>query len=151
MSFALDVNILVYASDSSSPLHARAREFLHHCVDSSDVFYLSWDTVMSYLRLITHPTICLRPLSPDEAMRNVDALVSLPQVLLLAEQPGYWDIYRELASQLPVRGNLVPDAHLAALLRQHGVRTLYTNDADFLKFDFLEVRNPFKPARSSRR
>jgi predicted nucleic acid-binding protein len=42
-----------------------------------------------------------------------------------------------------VRGNLVPDAHLAALLRQHGVRRLYTNDADFRKFAFLDVRNPF--------
>jgi len=47
-----------------------------------------------------------------------------------------------------VRGNLVPDAHLAAILRQHGVGALYTNDADFLKFGFLEVRNPFKPSSS---
>jgi len=43
----------------------------------------------------------------------------------------------------PVRGNLVPDAHLAALLRQHGVRTLYTREADFRKFAFLEIRDPF--------
>jgi hypothetical protein len=150
MSYALDVNILVYASDSSSPLHGQGREFLDRCARSPDMFYLSWGTVMSYLRLITHPAICARPLSPDEAMRNVDALVSLPQVRLLSEQAGYWEIYRELASQLPVRGNLVPDAHLAALLRQHGVKMLYTNDADFLKFDSLEVRNPFKPSRSSR-
>jgi predicted nucleic acid-binding protein len=45
---------------------------------------------------------------------------------------------------LPVRGNLVPDAHLAALLRQHGVTTLYTNDVDFRKFTFLTVVNPFE-------
>jgi hypothetical protein len=42
-----------------------------------------------------------------------------------------------------VRGNLVPDAHLAALLKQHGIRRLYTNDADFRKFPFLDVRSPF--------
>jgi predicted nucleic acid-binding protein len=42
-----------------------------------------------------------------------------------------------------VRANLVPDAHLAAVLRQHGVRTLFTRDADFRKFDFLDVRDPF--------
>jgi predicted nucleic acid-binding protein len=41
-----------------------------------------------------------------------------------------------------VRGNLVPDAHLAALLKQHGVRTLYTRDGDFRKFPFLDVRDP---------
>jgi toxin-antitoxin system PIN domain toxin len=148
MSYALDVNILVYASDSSSPLHGQARAFLDHCATSPDMFYLSWGTVMSYLRLITHPAICSQPLSPGEAMGNLDALVSLPHVRLLSEETGYWEVYREIARVLPVRGNLVPDAHLAALLRQHGVRTLYTNDADFLKFDFLEVRNPFKPVRS---
>jgi predicted nucleic acid-binding protein len=42
-----------------------------------------------------------------------------------------------------VRGNLVPDAHLAALLRQHGVRRLYTADTDFHRFPFLEVSDPF--------
>jgi len=49
----------------------------------------------------------------------------------------------EVAGSFPVRGNLVPDAHLAALLKQHGVRTLYTRDADFRKFPFLDVRDPF--------
>jgi predicted nucleic acid-binding protein len=42
-----------------------------------------------------------------------------------------------------VRGNLVPDAHLAALLKQHGVRKLHTRDGDFRKFPFLDVRDPF--------
>ena len=46
-----------------------------------------------------------------------------------------------LSARIPVRGNLVPDAHLAAILQQHGVRTLYTNEADFRKFDFLEIRD----------
>jgi predicted nucleic acid-binding protein len=37
----------------------------------------------------------------------------------------------------------VPDAHLAAVLRQHGVKVLYTNDVDFKRFSFLTVINPF--------
>jgi len=41
------------------------------------------------------------------------------------------------------RGNLVPDAHIASLLRQHGIRELYTRDRDFRKFDFLRVYDPF--------
>ena len=48
-----------------------------------------------------------------------------------------------MASRVPLRGKLVPDAHLAAVLRQHAVSTLYTNDSDFLKFPFLQVINPF--------
>ena len=55
----------------------------------------------------------------------------------------FWGTDRRVAAALPLRGNAVPDAHVAALLRQHGVSTLYTNDTDFKRFDFLRVVNPF--------
>jgi hypothetical protein len=70
---------------------------------------------MSYLRIATHPGIFSAPLTPAEALRNVDALVALPQVRLLAEEDGLLEVYREVTGSFPVRGNLVPDAHLAAL------------------------------------
>jgi predicted nucleic acid-binding protein len=69
--------------------------------------------------------------------------MSTPRTLALS---GFLEVYREVSGSFPVRGNLVPDAHLAAILRQHGVRTLYTRDADFRKFAFLEVRHPFTAA-----
>ena len=99
--------------------------------------------MMSYLRIATHPRIFATPLAPAEALANVEALTHLPHVRLLSEEPGFLEVYREVSGTFPVRGNLVPDAHLAALLRQHGVKTLYTRDTDFRRFDFLEVRNPF--------
>ena len=52
-------------------------------------------------------------------------------------------IYRKESGKFPFRGNLVPNAHIAALLLQHGVRKIYTADSDFKKFEFLKVRNPF--------
>jgi predicted nucleic acid-binding protein len=64
-------------------------------------------------------------------------------VRLLGEEDGFLDVYREVTGSFPVRGNLVPDAHLSALLKQHGVRTLYTRDGDFRKFAFLDIRDPF--------
>lgn len=143
MSFACDVNVLLYASDSSSPVHEPAREFLRQAAAGGDIFCLGWPTVMSYLRIATHTGIFSSPLTPSEALRNVDALVALPHVRLLAEENGFLEVYREVTGGFPVRGNLVPDAHLAALLKQHGVRTLHTRDADFRKFPFLEVRDPF--------
>jgi hypothetical protein len=76
-------------------------------------------------------------------MGNIDRLVACPNVRLIAEESGFLDVYREVTGRFPVRGNLVPDAHLAALLRQHGVRVLYTRDADFKKFPFIEMRDPF--------
>ena len=143
MSFSCDVNVLLYASDSSSPVHDRAQDFLKKAAAGGDLFCLGWPTVMSYLRIATHPGIFSAPLTPSEALRNVDALAALPHVRLLGEEDDFLDVYREVTGGFPVRGNLVPDAHLAALLKQHGVRTLYTRDGDFRKFLFLDVRDPF--------
>lgn len=144
MSYAIDVNILLYSSDTASPFRKTAVTFLQQCAEGPEVCCLAWTTVMGYLRLATHSAVASSPLSPDEAMRNVEGLLSLPHVRVLSEEEGFWNVYRDVAGLLPVRGNLVPDAHLAALLRQHDVTTLYTNDRDFRKFDFLTVRNPFE-------
>ena len=72
----------------------------------------------------------------------MDSLLSLPRVRAVSEDPGFLDTYRAATSQIAARGNHVPDAHLASLLRQHGVRVLFTADRDFRRFDFLDVRNP---------
>ena len=142
MSFAIDVNILLYASDAGSRHHARAKAFLDGCIRRSGVFYLAWPTLMSFLRMATHPAIFGNPLSPDQAMANVESLVRLPHVRVLFEEEGFWETYRAVTNDVPTRGNLVPDAHLAAILRLHGVRVLYTHDRDFRKFPFLSVTNP---------
>lgn len=143
MSAALDVNTLLYASDEQSPFHERARTFLADRAAGRDMLCVAWPTIMGYLRIATHPGIFAHPLTPAEAMRNIEALVGLPHVRLLAEEEGFWEVYQDVVRGWPARGNQVPDAHLAALLRQHGVETLYTSDTDFRRFDFLRIVNPF--------
>ena len=76
-------------------------------------------------------------------MENIENLLNLPRVRVLSEDDEFLAIYRQVSSYIPVRGNLVPDAHLAALLMQHGVRRINTADSDFKKFEFLVVSNPF--------
>lgn len=142
MSFAIDVNILLYASDRGSPQHARAAGFLESCAAGGQVFCLAWLTLMSYLRIATHPRLFSAPLAHADAVRNVEALMALPHCRVIGEQEGFWARYRELTADVPTRGNLVPDAHLAAILRDNGIATLYTNDRDFRKFAFLDVRDP---------
>jgi toxin-antitoxin system PIN domain toxin len=142
MSFGIDVNILLYASDKSSPLHSKAASFLDDCASGHEVFCLAWLTLMSYVRMATHPAIFERPLSHDEAIRNVDALIAARTCRVIGEEDGYWDFYRRITSDVPTRGNLVPDAHLAAVLVQHGVVRLYTHDRDFRKFSSLRVIDP---------
>ena len=78
MSYSLDVNILLYSSDTSSPFHAQAQSFLQSCMDRRDLFYLTWPTIMGYLRIVTHPSIFDEPLTPEEAMANVETLLNLP-------------------------------------------------------------------------
>ena len=143
MSAAIDVNVLLYASDTASSFHRRAATFLAERAKGPDILYVAWSTVMSYLRIATHPAIFENPLSPDEASRNVETLLRLPHVRMLAEGEGFGALYRDVTRAVPARGNGVPDAHLATLLRQHGVAMLYTNDRDFRRFDFLTVRDPF--------
>ena len=98
----------------------------------------------AYLRMSTNSKIFAEPLSPEEALGNLTALVAQPQVKTLSERAGFLNAYREVTADFPVRANLVPDAHLATILRQHGVGTIYTNDADFRKFEFLQVINPIR-------
>ncbi len=142
MSFAIDVNILLYASDESSAQHRRAADFMQSCAADGQVFCFAWLTVMSYLRMATHPRIFARPLSHADAMHNVETLMALPHCRVIGEQEGFWASYRVVTGDVSTRGNLVPDAHLAAVLRQSGVATLYTHDRDFRKFAFLDVRDP---------
>jgi toxin-antitoxin system PIN domain toxin len=143
VSYSVDVNVLLHASDRSSDRHARARRFVESSAAGPEILCLTWPTLMSYLRIATHPRIFSAPLSPDEALGNIVALINLPHVRALSELDGFVDAYKHMTAEIPVRGNLVPDAHVATILFQHGIRTLYTSDRDFRKFQSLDVRDPF--------
>jgi uncharacterized protein len=143
MSYSLDVNLLLFASDRSSARHEAASQFLEACAAGPELLYLAWPTLMSYLRIATHPRIFSSPLPPNEALGNISALLALPHVRAVSELDGFADAYTHVTGDLVVRGNLVPDAHLSAILFQHGIRTLYSSDRDFRKFASLDVRDPF--------
>jgi toxin-antitoxin system PIN domain toxin len=140
----VDVNILLYASDSGSDCHGKAVAFLQKVATEPEICYLPWPTVMSYLRMATHPQIFATPLSPAEAQGNIDSLLALPHVRCVSETEGFWPLYKQIAKEVPARGNLVPDAHIAAIVKLHGIRTLYSRDRDFARFAFLRVIDPLK-------
>lgn len=143
MSATLDTNILLYASDESSSFHEAAIELLGSLATGPDLVYLFWPVALSYLRIATHPAIFQKPLSMAEAAANVSDLVSRPHVRTCGEADGFWDVYQHVVAATPVRGNRVPDAHLVALMRQHGVSTIWSHDRDFLTFSGIGVRDPF--------
>jgi uncharacterized protein len=144
MSYAIDANLLLYASDSGSEHFARAAQFLKECLAAEEVIYLPWPTIMAYLRIATHPRIFEQPLSPEEARRNIAALLDQPLVRPLGEGKDFWRGVVELSVEVPARGNLVPDLHIAALLKSNGIRRLFSRDRDFRKFDCLVVKDPLR-------
>jgi toxin-antitoxin system PIN domain toxin len=142
VSATVDANLLLYASDSTNPHHRAAQTQLQKLAAGPDLFYLFWPVIMAYLRIATHPSIFSNPLDPATARANIDRLITRKHVRCPGEQPGFWSIYEETTDGDVIRGNLVPDAHIAALMKQHEVRTIWTADRDFRRFHGITSRNP---------
>jgi uncharacterized protein len=143
LSVTFDANVLLYASDETSAYHPRARAFLDQVASGDDLVYLFWPTVMAYLRVATHPAIFEQPLRPADAIANVERLLALPHVQTAGEQDRFWPSFLRVAGEADARGNLVPDAHLVALMVESGVRTIWTHDRDYRRFLTIDVRDPF--------
>ena len=142
MSYSIDVNILLYASDSTAHQHGKARAFLSSRANDPGILCMSWLTIMSYMRIVTHSGIFASPLTPQAAWQNVENLLQLPRVYLIHERENFPTDYLGETQGMSVRGNLVPVAHLAVILWQNGVKQFYTNDSDFRNFGFLELIDP---------
>lgn len=142
MSATVDTNILLYAANTDDGSHQVARDLLERLAGGPDLLYLFWPTIMGFLRISTHPAIFTDPYTPKQAADAITGLLLRPNVRAPAEQDGFWDIYGTTADD-QTRGNHVPDAHLAALMRQHGVNIIYTLDRDLRRYETIDARNPF--------
>jgi toxin-antitoxin system PIN domain toxin len=143
VSVAIDANLLLYASDEYSPRHRRAIDLLEELAAGPGLVYLFWPVAMAYLRISTHPSVFDHPLDPQTARANLSALIERPHVRCPGETGGFWTVYQNTVGQDVIRGNLVTDSHIAALLRQHGVGTIWTADRDFLRFPDITARDPY--------
>ena len=142
MSATVDTNILLYAANDDDEAQPVARELLERLARGPDLLYLFWPTIMGFLRIATNPAVFPDPFPPDRAMAAVTDLIGRPNVRTPSEADGFWDLYG-LVADAQTRGNHVPDAHLVALMRQHGVTVIYTRDKDFRRYDGIEPRDPF--------
>lgn len=149
MSQTVDTNVLVYATHTASPFHERARALVEHLVAGPGLAYFFWPAILGYLRIVSHPSILESPLSNDEAMSNVETLLAPSHIRTASEGDGFWVTLRSVAADVKPRGNLVPDAHLVALMREHGVTTIWSHDRDFRKFRGIKVKDPFSIEHSA--
>lgn len=142
MSVTLDTNILIYASNEADPFHEPARALVEKLARGPELVYVFWPTIMGYLRIMTHPAILPRPRSMGDAVANIALLLAQPHVRTPGEDDGFWELFRATAGD-QARGNDVPDAHLAALMRQHDVKRIYTRDRGFRRFPGIDPQDPF--------
>lgn len=144
MSVAIDMNVLLYASDTASPRHDRAVELVRQLAAGPGLVYLFWPVAMAYLRIATHPGVFAHPLEPNVARANLDALLNRAHVRCPGEATGFWAIFRDTVGSDVIRGNLVTDAHIATLMRQHGVTSIWTADRDFRRFPDITPKDPYR-------
>ncbi len=141
--FVVDTNVLVYAADADSPHHQRCRARLEEWRRQPAAWYLTWGIVYEFLRVTTHPRVMRRPWSGQEAWRFARALLASPGLSVLVPTDRHADVASQLFAELPhLAGNLIHDAHTAVLMREHGVRRIFTRDTDFHRFPFLEPIDP---------
>ena len=143
MSFCIDLNILLYAAFEENRWHVKAEEFLQLQMRSHEPCYMSWDTIYGFIRIATHSSVFKKPLSPKQALDNMQSIVSNPKVIMMEPSQESWAIYTKLVKDHSLRGALTVDAILAAHLEAHGINKLYTRDRDFWKFSYLKPVDPF--------
>ncbi len=137
----VDANLLLYAYDAGSPQHAAARRWWEECLSAPEPVRLAWVTVVAFVRIGTHPRVFTEPLSVAEACGHVSTWLERPMVDIAHPTARHWAILDRLLRQAMAAGNLVTDAHLAALAIEHGA-ILQSTDRDFARFESLSWRNP---------
>lgn len=136
-----DVNVLVYAFDNRSPEHTRIHDWLEETIESESNYGLSDLVLSGFLRVVTHPRIFIHPSSLDRALLFVSTIRDQPNCLRVAAGARHWDIFTRLCRDAQTKGNLVPDAYLAALAIESGSE-LITADRGFGRFPGLRWRHP---------
>ncbi|HEY7831633.1 MAG TPA: type II toxin-antitoxin system VapC family toxin [Solirubrobacteraceae bacterium] len=138
-----DVNLLLYAFDEVSPHNEGARAWLDETLSGSETVALAWATLTGFLRLSTHATIFEQPLEAEEALEIIDGWLAQPCTTVVHPTARHTAVLRELLGPLGTAGNLVNDAHLAALAIEHGA-VLYSRDNDFSRFPGLRWVDPLR-------
>ncbi|MBI5480333.1 MAG: PIN domain-containing protein [Deltaproteobacteria bacterium] len=141
--FVVDTNVLLYAVNQECAEHRRCHALVERSRRQQLPWFLTWGVVYEFLRVITHPSAVRRPWSAARAWAFVEALLTSPGIGVLTATRRHAAVAKQTISEVPgLAGNLLHDAHTAILMREHGIRSIYTRDSDFERFPFVEVLDP---------
>lgn len=136
---AVDTNILVYAHRTGQPKHAAAREALRE-LSEGGAWAIPVFVLAEFLRVATHPRTLTPPSEERDAVAALDDLIGSPGVRILSPGGRFWPLMRETVLAAGVRGNVIHDAAIATVCREHGVTEILTHDRDFERFAGITVR-----------
>lgn len=131
--------MLLYAHRSELQLHDVALTRLRGLAEGAAAWGLPVFVIGEFLRVATHPAVFDPPSTAQEATAALDALLASPSLHILAPGDRYWPLLRETMLEAGARGNLVFDAQIVAVCREHGAGTLLTEDRDFRRFSGISI------------
>ena len=137
----VDANLLLYAVDTESPFHARARDWLNSQLNGNQSVGLPWQSLGAFLRIVTRQGISEQPSTPAEAWKTIEDWLECDVAWVPTPTERHAEILGELVQRYQLRGNLIPDAQLAALAIEHGVEVC-SADTDFARFTEIRWHNP---------
>ncbi len=137
----VDANVLLYAVNSASEHHAASRRWLDGALSGSDTVGLAWVPMLAFVRLSTKIGLFPSPLAPSDAMRQIVEWTAAASATTVGPTARHGDILQGLLARLGTGGNLVNDAHLAALAIEHRA-SIVSYDNDFGRFDGVRWDTP---------
>lgn len=137
----VDSNILLFAVGERSPFHVAAREWLTEQLNGPRRIGFPWASLLAFARIATNPRASTNALTPEAAWQHVTEWLEPEVAWIPAPTEAHGEVLGGLITRHHLRGNLIPDAHLAALAIEHGL-TLVSSDSDFARFTEIRWENP---------
>ena len=137
----MDANVLLHVVNQRAAEHDAAQAWLRGALGAGEAVAFAWTVVLAFVRVATHRAVFPRPLTMGQATDAVEAWLSLPSAITVEPTRRHLPLLRGLLERAPSAGNLVPDAHLAALALEHGA-TVVSFDRDFARFEGVGLHRP---------
>jgi uncharacterized protein len=137
----VDANVLLYSVNGDALHHERSRRWLDGALSGADTVAFAWLALLGFVRLSTKVGLFPHPLTVDEAMDRVDAWLRAASSVVVEPTVDHPAIVRRFLESVGSGGNLVNDAHLAALATEHRC-AIVSFDNDFSRFHGVRWEQP---------
>ena len=139
---AVDTNILVYAHRGETELHAAATAEIVALAEGIAPWGLPIFCITEFMRVVTHRRVFNPPSTVSQAIDFLEDILASPVCRVVRPGPQFLGILAETVRRADARGNLMFDAQIAALCREHGIAAILTNDRDFERFEHVQIHYP---------